>query len=136
MTILLALIALLHAKGVGALGTDIYAVPVTGTPTGDQGFLTVEETGGAAPLGTQGDPTALRRPGFQLVARQGKNYGAAGARADVAFDALASVTNVEIGGVFFLWIRATQDVFSLGLDPSGRPRAAFNVTALCRILPT
>lgn len=130
---MLALIEILHAKGAGTLGTSIYGVPVA-TPTDDRGFLTVEETGGSGPTGTHQEPGALRRPSFQIVARKGKVYKDARDLADLAFDALFTVSNRQSLDVFFLWIRAKQEPFNLGLDPSGRPRAAFNVDTECRLL--
>lgn len=136
MRIVKALAALLAARGAGTLGVSVFAVPAT-MPTGAAGFLTIEETGGAAALGTHEDPMAIRRPAFQIVARKGTDYSAARDLADLAFDAFSKNTsNLTAGDVFFLSIRPIQDIFSLGLDPAGRPRAAFNIETKCRLLPS
>ena len=137
-----------------ALGSTLFAVPVE-TPSSDIGFVTIEETGGAGPQGTHDEPRALRRPSFQIVARQGKNYALARALAGQAWDVFGEegaanvLVHVDLSyvpttlrpfvgnasfDVFFLWMRPTQEPFSLGPDPASRPRAAFNVETMCRIV--
>jgi hypothetical protein len=100
-------------------------------PAHGNGFFTILETGGDAPLGTHNEGyLALRRPGFQITARA-RRYQVASALIQQAFTAL-SFSNTQIGDRFFLHAVPLQEPFSLPNDANGRVRLAFNLATLLR----
>ncbi len=128
-----ALVAHLVAEGVGTFPGTIGVGAAAPKLSGAAPFVSVIETGGLSPIGTHNEgATALRRPGFQIVARA-LDPKVARAKAEQAYLALR-VSNQTLGGpsgVRFLWVRPVQEPFELPLDAMGYARMAFNVTC-CR----
>lgn len=144
MSLITAAVQRLVDRGVGVGGTTIFAgtdvdLPTTGTPA----ILTLLQTGGEAPVGTQNDgPGALRKPRFQATARADR-YDDALALAEAAWAALGGtphdptvprlpIVNLLIGDVFFLWMHPITDFIDLPIDANARVRIAFNVGAQWR----
>lgn len=136
MSLITAAAQRLVDRGVGIGGTTIFAgtdvdLPASGTPA----ILTLLQTGGEAPAGTQNDgPAVLRKPRFQVTARADV-YDDALALAELAWAALGGkppIANLRIGDVFVLWMRPISDFLDLPIDANARVRIAFNVGAQWR----
>lgn len=103
-------------------GTDV-DIPGGGGP-----YLSVLETGGPPPVSTH-NAGVLQTPSFQFTAR-GDLYPAVAALIDIVyrgFGGTQSLSNVDLSGVFFLWIRPTASPMSLPLDANMRVRLAVNI---------
>jgi hypothetical protein len=126
MTAIEALIARMVSLGLGAAGVTIFAGTESDLPLHGDGFYTIIETGGRPPIGTHNEGhLVLRRPSFQVTARA-QRYMIARNLAGAAMPAL-TMTNVQIGDLFFLDAKPAQDLFSLPLDGNERVRVAFNL---------
>lgn len=125
-----AYLARLESAGCGIGGTTIFVGADVNLPDGPGPFLTLIETGGIASVGTHQEPTAIRQPYVQATAR-GDLYDATAALADRTFDAL-NVSNLQIGDLFFLWIRPVQNPFQLPNDANGRVRLVTNFGSAVR----
>jgi hypothetical protein len=121
-------------------GTSIFGNEVD-IPMATFGILSILETGGYPPIGTHNEGFGIiRQPAFQITAR------APGSRATItliqsAWDAMCAkngsnqpipLSNITIGGVFFLMIRPEQDPFMLSPDANKRFRQSFNVSTVVR----
>lgn len=95
-TFLQELIAILVGAGVGVEGQNIFASSKATIPDGPGPLLSIQATGGTAPLGTHNDGAgAYRRPGAQIIVRA-STWAAAEAMAHAAYSALIAVRNQEV----------------------------------------
>ena len=127
MSVLDDIAARLVAQGVGTSGTNIFASSKAVIPTGAGPYLSLGGTGGVAPTRVQNKVTPnTRRPTVQVLVRA-STWAAAYAMAEAAFAALDGIFNTTLSGVFYLSIRARQDITDMGLDASGRIQLVFNL---------
>lgn len=131
----------LEAAGIGTYGVNIFLGMRASVPFLPSGMpvLTVIETGGTRPEGTQNSiiTPAYLRPGAQLIARS-INYDTARSMAEGAYLALFGVRNQFINSGWYQTIDALQEPFDMGVDEQGRTRIVFNVigkASLGRVLP-
>lgn len=127
-----AVVARLEAQGLGIAGASIFAGSDVDLPATPGAFLTLAETGGRGPIGTH-NAGSLRQPTFQVTAR-GDLYPEAAALADQAYLALGggdqALVNVDLSGVFVLWMHPVTEPLQMPIDAQGRSRLSFNVSAL------
>ncbi len=127
MSLLDDLAARLVAQGVGTLGTNIFIASKAVIPTGAGPYLSLGGTGGVAPTRIQNKTTPnTRRPTVQVLVRASTTQ-AAMTMAEAAYAALDGVFNTTLSGVFYLNIKARQDITDMGLDASGRIQLVFNL---------
>lgn len=130
MPLLDELITRLVTQSVGTFGTDIFAGSGAVIPTGNGPYLSLTETGGSAPSGTQND-TAVENPTVQIAARA-KSSVDARAKLKLAYTALGGANglhNITLSGTFYLKIKPRQGITDIGKDDPGRPMCAFNIDA-------
>lgn len=132
------LVSLLVAGAAGTAGTSIFwtsgaILPPASATQSRTGFLTLQDTGGAAPIimhnstkaGVQIIP-AYRRPSAQIVARS-TDAGPAMILAEKAWNICVQKRNFFVNGVWYVKLDVVQEPFDLGKDDAGRVRYAFNV---------
>lgn len=121
----------LVAEGVGAINSVIFMGAKAIIPSGDGPYLTLSETGGFSPAGTQND-TGTERPTVQILGRA-TSYPIARAKVQQAFDALGGANglhNMLLSGVWYVSIKARQSVTDMmQQDEQGRAMLVFNIDA-------
>ncbi len=135
MSLLDDLAARLVAQGVGVLGMNIFLSSAAVIPTGMGPYLTLSETGGAAPTRVQNVNTPnTTRPTVQVLCRAGRiagvqeAYPAARAMANAAYSAVDGVFNATLSGTWYLKITARQEPTDMGFDATGvRVQVVFNI---------
>ena len=130
MSFLDDLSAKLVADGVGVLGTTLFLSSGAVIPAGNGPFITLSETGGAAPTRVQNKTTAAtQRPTAQVLIRA-SSYQVARAKAWAAYQSLDGIFNTTLGTTFYLRIAARQEPTDMGFDATGtRVQVVFNVEA-------
>ncbi len=95
-TFLEELVKILVTAGVGVFNTNIFASTAVAIPKGEEPYLMIIETGGAAPLKIQNqDAPAYPRPTAKIIVHAAK-YSDARTMSRAAYDALAVVKNQAI----------------------------------------
>lgn len=119
--------ARLVAQGVGVIGTNIFYGSTAIIPTGPGPYLTLNETGGIAPVRVQNKVTpTILRPTVQIIVRA-TTYQAARTMVQNAYNALDGVFNSTLSSIYYLSMMARQEPTDMGLDQSGRVQLVFNV---------
>jgi len=119
----------LVAQGVGVFGTNIFGSSKAVIPVGIGPYLSLLETGGGPPAGTQND-TATERPSAQLLCRA-STFPAARTMLRNAYNALGGANglhNVTLSGTFYLSITPKQSITDIGLEAgTSRAMVVFNI---------
>lgn len=120
----------LVAQGVGVINTNIFKGARAVMPTGPGPYLTIIEYGGPPPTRIQDDVLPnYDEPNFQLLVR-GSDYQAVRIMLMAGRDALVSVVNLQLSGVFYLWIKVKQSVpIDLAADSANRTQLELNFSA-------
>lgn len=115
-------------QGVGVIGTNIFLSSAARMPVGNGPYLTLTETGGAAPTRVHNKTSAnTKRPSAQILVRASTEQ-ATKTMIEAAYNALDGVYNTILGGTFYISITAAQEPTDMGLDPS-RLQLVFNINA-------
>lgn len=133
------LVTLLADAGLGVRGTSLFWTSGAVLPAKSSvapnlnGFLTVQETGGAAPVLMHYSDTTpgYELPTAQIVARANAS-GPARVLIAAAWNIFVAKQNVFVNGTWYVYFRVAQSPFDLGPDDVGRTRFAFNVRAMKR----
>jgi hypothetical protein len=130
------LLYIMSGDGVGIPRVNMFRSSGKVLPTGAGPFLSVIDTGGSGADNTQ---NSVIRPAYELPTAQivvrADTYAVAYAMARAAMISVQKIRNQYIGSGIFgptgTWYRKIKPLQSEpadgGLDPSGRPRSAFNV---------
>lgn len=118
--------------GIATLNSTLFLGAKPSIPGGNGPYMTISETGGSGCeyVQNQAGP-AYEYASAQFLVRANA-YPLARAMAQAAYDAVTVVHNQTVNGVWYLWIRAMQGPFDLGLDAEDRSMIAFNIMALKR----
>jgi hypothetical protein len=123
----------LEEHGIAVGGTTLFVGSDVDIPEGGGPYVSLNETGGRAPIGLH-NSKSLRRPNIQVTVR-GEYYPVVGDLVDRAFVALGGeqgLSNIQIGDIFFLTMRPTSEPYQLTNDALQRVRLAFNVATMRR----
>ena len=124
------LIYLIEQAGLGTYNVNLFKSSKSKPPPlpAPGPFITIIETGGAAPLGTHNSPNvpAYVRPSAQIVVRA-IDYDVARNKAQAIYDMLFPIRNRVVNGTWWVSVRMVQEPFDLLPDEVGRPRVGFNI---------
>ena len=127
MSLLDDLAAKLVADGVGVLGTSLFLSSAAIIPAGNGPFISLNETGGMAPIRTQNTVRVTLRPTVQVLVRA-TSYTVARAKAWAAYQSLDGIFNTTLSGTAYRRIGARQEPTDMGLDATGkRVQVVFNI---------
>jgi len=127
------LLTLLSQASLVTLGQDAFGGAGSDVPGGDGPYTVIAQTGGLAGLYQHSEPGPwLERPSAQLSVRA-RTAELAWAQAQRCYDLLNGLTNRWVGPQFYLYIRASQPPFDMGIDTAGRVKVGFNLRGEARV---
>ena len=119
--------AYLAAKGIGTLGTDLFAAFMPDQP--NNCIALFEYAGSPMELTMGDDDPVLERPGLQVKVRN-TDYQTGKAKIDDTVDALHGLANQTLSNTRYLLIKANQSPESMGLDANWRSEFVVNFSVL------
>lgn len=109
------------AQGLGTLGTSLFLGRLPPTP---DGVIVLRESGGPPPVTTF--DASYERPTLQVLVRGGV-YASTRLQAERLYQALTTVANTSINGVWYAYVTPDGPPTLLELDETGRPIFVFNL---------
>jgi hypothetical protein len=109
------------AQGLGTLGTSLFLGRLPPTP---DSVIALRESGGPPPINTF--DASYERPSLQVLVR-GSAYTSARLQAERLYQALTTVANTAISGVWYIHVTPDGPPTLLEHDESGRPILVFNL---------